>query len=142
MAIKCTVSDNNVVNLAPTTNNTVFVTALMFGTADVTVSVTDAMNETVSSSFKVLVRDSSQPFDIYPNPVTDGNLYIRSGDATSAKVVVSSPSGAVVFNEAVSTDAFSPAVIDLSKCASGVYSVKIIGTSETINTTIVNIHND
>lgn len=142
LAIKCTVSDNNVVNLAPTTNNTVFVTALMFGTADVTVSVTDAMNETVSSSFKVLVRDSSQPFDIYPNPVTDGNLYIRSGDATSAKVVVSSPSGAVVFNEAVSTDAFSPAVIDLSKCASGVYSVKVIGTSETINTTIVNIHND
>ena len=142
LAIKCTVSNNNVVNLAPTTKNTVFVTALMFGTADVTVSVSDAMDETVSSSFKVLVRDDSQPFDIYPNPVTDGTLYIRSGDATSAKVVVAGPSGAVVFNEAVSTDAFNPAAIDLSKCASGVYSVKVIGTSETINTTIVNIHND
>ncbi|MBR5736400.1 MAG: S8 family serine peptidase [Bacteroidales bacterium] len=142
LSVKCTVSDNNVVNLSPTSKFTLIVTALMYGTADVTVSVSDAMEKTVSTSFKVLVRDASQPFDIYPNPVTDGMLFVRSGDSNSTKIVVSSASGAIVYDSTVTTDAFNPAAIDMSGCSSGVYSVRVSNSSATITTSIVNIHND
>ena len=142
LSVKCVVSDNNVVNLSPTSQNTIIVTALMYGTADVTVTATDALDKSVSTSFKVLVRDASQPFDIYPNPVTNGTLYVRSGEPNSTKIVVSSASGAVIYDSTVTVDAFNPAAIDLKNCSSGIYSVKVSNSSATVTTSIVNIHND
>ena len=140
--VRTVVSDNNVVNFAVTSSNHLFVTALGFGTADVTVTATDAMDMSVSSSFKVLVRNPSVPFDVYPNPVTDGKLYVRSGSQGSSEIVVSSASGAVIFSDTVQMDAFNPAMVDMSGCSSGVYTVRVSNSSESYKTTIVNIHND
>lgn len=142
LTVKCRVSDNSKVNVTATAANVLAITPLTYGTADVVITASDGMGETVSTSFKILVRDMSVPFDIYPNPVTDGKLYIRCGESTSAKVQVSSSSGGSVFNDTVSIDPFSPAEVDFSACSSGVYSVKVSGSGKTVTTTIVNIHND
>ena len=142
LAVSYTVSDKDILRITETAMNGLALTPLSQGIVDVVVTMKDGLGETVSSAFKVLVRDNTVPFDIYPNPVTDGRLYIRSGEASGVKVVVGGPSGAVVFNETFDLDPFAPSVIDLSKCSTGVYSVKVSNDKESVSTTIINVHND
>lgn len=142
LAVSYTVSDKDILRITETAMNGLALTPLSQGIVDVVVTMKDGLGETVSSAFKVLVRDNTVPFDIYPNPVTDGRLYIRSGEASGVKVVVGGPSGAVVFNGTFDLDPFAPSVIDLSKCSTGVYSVKVSNDKESVSTTIINVHND
>ena len=142
LSVKYTISDKSILAVTQSAMDALVLSPLSQGIAVITVTVTDGKGETASSSFKVLVRDTTVPFDIYPNPVTDGKLFIRCSDASVARVVVGGPSGAVVFNGDVSIDPFAPPAIDLSKCSSGVYSVKVSNSKETVSTTIVNIHNE
>lgn len=100
-----------------------------YGEAVITVTAADAMSETVRTSFKVIVRDGSKPYDIYPNPVTDGKLYVRASQADEAGVRIVSSAGAVVYDGNVSVDPFNPAMVDMSGLISGVYSVKVTDKS-------------
>ena len=97
------------------------------------------MGEKVSTSFKVLIRNTTIPFDVYPNPVTDGKLYIRGNGTSSARVVVSGVSGAPVYEDTVTVGAFEPAMIDLNGCGAGVYSVKVSNSDGSMTTSIVKI---
>ena len=96
-----------------------------FGATTLTVRAKDARGSSASVEFRVLVRDNTRPYDLYPNPVKD-ILYIRPGAAGSADVTVSNRAGAVVFSQnGVVLDPFSPAEIDLRDQPGGVYYVKI-----------------
>ena len=100
-----------------------------FGQTEITVTATDAMSKNVKVSFKVMVRDGSKPFDVYPNPVTDGKLYVRSGEVENVDVQIIAASGAMVFDGSVAADPFAPAMIDMSAMLSGVYNVKVTSGS-------------
>lgn len=100
-----------------------------FGQTEITVTATDAMSKNVKVSFKVMVRDGSKPFDVYPNPVTDGKLYVRSGEVENVDVQIIAASGAMVFDGSVAADPFAPVMIDMSAMLSGVYNVKVTSGS-------------
>ena len=101
------------------------VKANVYGSTSVTVTAKDARGLSVSQVFRVLVRDSSRPYDLYPNPVRDV-LYLRAGEPQTADVMVSGKAGAVAFyQEGVSLDPFEPLAIDLSGQPGGSYSVRI-----------------
>ena len=142
LTVKCSVSDRSVVTVSATATNTLSIIPLTIGTADVTVVASDATGATVTSSFKILVRNNSVPFDIYPNPVTDGKLFVRSGEDASADILVSGPSGAVVYSGRQDIGPFTPAQIDMSGLSSGVYDVKVTSASASVTTSIVNIRNE
>ncbi len=114
---------------ASVSKNTLTLNSTGFGQAEITVTASDAMSKSVKASFKVMVRDGSKPFDVYPNPVTDGKLYVRSGEAEDIEVQIVSASGAMVHDSMVASDPFAPAVIDMSSMLSGVYNVKVTSGS-------------
>ena len=87
------------------------------------------MSASVKASFKVVVRDGSKQYDIYPNPVTDGKLYVRASQADEAGVKIVSSAGAVVYDISVSVDPFNPAMVDMSGLLGGVYNVKVTDKS-------------
>lgn len=117
-------SDENVVKVS-VMRGEISLTSAGFGDATVTVTATDAMATSVQTSFRVVVRDGSREFDLYPNPVTDGKLHIRASNAAEADVKIISSSGAVVYENKVIPDPFNPAVEDVSGLAPGVYNVKV-----------------
>ena len=100
-----------------------------FGQAEITVKAEDALGKYVQSSFRIVARDGSVPYDLYPNPVTDGRLHIRSSKAEEVKTVISGASGAIVHESSIVPDPFNPAVVDLSGLMSGVYNVKVTDNS-------------
>lgn len=96
-----------------------------FGSTTLTVTAADARGKTASHAFRVLVRDSSRPYDLYPNPVKD-YLYIRPGEAKTADLSISNRAGAVVYSQdGAALDPFAPLIIDLKEQPGGVYYVKI-----------------
>jgi serine protease len=100
-----------------------------WGSATVEVGAVDARGVKVKTTFSVLVRDGSQPVDIYPNPVKD-KLKIRPADVQAADVTVSNKAGAVVIDASGSTlDPFSPLTLDMSSLPGGVYYVTVRGGS-------------
>lgn len=100
-----------------------------YGETVITVTASDAMSASVKASFKVVVRDGSKQYDIYPNPVTDGKLYVRASQADEAGVKIVSSAGAVVYDGSVSVDPFNPAMVDMSGLLGGVYNVKVTDKS-------------
>ena len=116
-----TISDPTVVNLA-SSDGTFILTPMNYGYADITVKGTDIRGESVSQSFKVLVRDGSREADVYPNPVKD-NLFIRTGEETEAGIKVVGSSGAVVYDKTVAISPFAPATVDMSGVSAGSYTV-------------------
>ena len=96
-----------------------------YGSATLTVTAKDARGESASHAFRVLVRDNSRPYDLYPNPVKDF-LYIRSGEAKTVDLSISNKAGAVVFSQdGAALDPFAPTAIDLKDQPGGVYYVRI-----------------
>ena len=126
-------SDESVLKISVSKNN-MTVTTSSFGSATVTVTASDAKADTAQISFRVLVRDGSKEFDLYPNPVTDGKLYVRASDASEADLKIVSSAGAVVYESKVIPDPFSPAMEDISALLPGVYNVKVTGKSGKVYT--------
>ena len=101
------------------------VKANSFGSTTLTVTAKDARGAAASAAFRVLVRDSSRPYDLYPNPVKDV-LYIRPGEAKSVDLSISNKAGAVVFSQSsAALDPFSPLAVDLRDQPGGGYYVRI-----------------
>ena len=104
-------------------------TSIGYGMAQITVTASDALGKTASAVFTVVVRDGSNAYDLYPNPITDGRLYVRGAQSDEVDVVISGASGTVVFDGKVNPDPFNPAVVDLTGITSGVYNVKVTSKS-------------
>ena len=131
------ISNPSVVNLNQQ-ENIIYGTTLGYGLTDVTLTGSDAKNLTASLQFKLLVKDPSVECSAYPNPVVD-NLYITNGEnpAVSTSIQVFSSSGKLVYETTAMVGAFDPAVIDLSACAPGRYTVIIRYNGKEIKQNIV-----
>ena len=110
---------------------TLTVTGNSYGIAIVTVSAADARS-VVEQSFRVLVRDASRTYDIYPNPFKD-YLNIGTGENRTVDITVSNKAGAVVFSqENVTLDPFQPFSTNLHDLPGGTYYVRIGDERHTI----------
>ena len=118
-------SGNTTIHRYTIEGNKLTLKSFAFGTSTLTLKATDACGKSVSSTFKMLVRDGTYPVDLYPNPVVDV-LNIRTPEDVKTKVLISNRAGATVF---VDTEAeispFEPLSIDMSKLPSGVYYVEL-----------------
>lgn len=110
-----------------------------YGVTTITVTAKDAKGTTVSSSFDVLVRDTSVPFDLYPNPVVDV-LNIRPGAESTLNVKITSVAGGIIYqNDGASCTPFAPFQIDATSWEPGTYMVEVKSANETVRKTIVKL---
>lgn len=116
--------------------NKLVLTSMDYGQAEITVSAVDAMGESCSITFKVLVRDGNQPVDVYPNPVSD-YLYVRTGENASASVKLVDMQGASVYDKSLDITPFDPAKIDVREMAAGTYTVIVDYSGKKITKNIV-----
>ena len=131
------ISNNKVVHINPK-NDILYGTALAYGTVDVTIVARDARGEQASLSFKVLVKDPSQPLSIYPNPVTD-YVNISTLDLAETTIRITSSTGQLVHEENSQVSGVDPARIDMTACPPGVYSVFVSFGGNDYNETIVKL---
>ncbi len=118
-------STSIIVNSTVSDEGTLTVQAHSTGSATLTVTASDARGESASLSFRVLVRDGSRPYDLYPNPVKDV-LWLRSGEVKSVDLTISNKAGAVVYEQSgLALDPFEPTAIDFKAQPGGVYYVRI-----------------
>ena len=130
-------SSQNIVHLSPEGNN-IIITSLGYGLVDVQIVATDAIGESVSLSFKVLVRNPDVVVQSYPNPVTS-SLYITGPNATPVSMVVTllSATGGKVYEATVQASAFDPATVDVSGIAPGIYTLIVTYSGNEYKQTIV-----
>ena len=99
-------------------------TSLGYGSVDVTVTAKDARGEKVVFTFKVTVKDPSDPLSLYPNPVKDF-LNVATLDPADTEIVIASSTGKVMFQQTMTVSAQEPARIDMTSYVPGTYSVKV-----------------
>lgn len=99
-------------------------TALAYGATDMTVTAKDARGEKVVFTFKVTVKDPSDPLSLYPNPVKD-YLNVATLDEADTEIVISSSTGKVMFHETMKVSAQEPARIDMTSYVPGTYAVQV-----------------
>lgn len=116
------VNDNEAVMNVNYSKGIIYLTAMGYGYANVTVTVKDAKGASASQSFKVLVRDGSEPVDIYPNPVSDF-LYVRTSENATASLKLVNTMGASVYDKELEITPFSPAKVDVKSLPAGSYTV-------------------
>ncbi|MBR1570142.1 MAG: S8 family serine peptidase [Bacteroidales bacterium] len=124
--VKCAVENGNLT-----------VNANSFGLTTVTVTAKDSRGQAVSQSFRVLVRNGDEAWDVFPNPFKD-ILNIRLAESASAQVKVISSLGAVAYEGPLNVVSPLDAVqIDLSSLPAGVYTLVLEKSDETMKKTIV-----
>ena len=123
--LKYTISVSNakVVNVTPR-QDILYVTALAYGLVDVKVTASDVRGQSVEFDFKVLVKDTSDPLSLYPNPVKDF-LNVSTVDLADTEIVISSSTGKVMYHDVMKVSALQPARIDMSSYVPGTYSVQV-----------------
>ena len=99
-------------------------TALAYGSTDVTVVAKDARGEKVTFTFKVTVKDPSDPLSLYPNPVRD-YLNVATLDLADTEITIANSTGKVMFHEVMKVSAQDPARIDMTSYVPGTYSVQV-----------------
>ena len=131
------ISNAKVAHVTPKGNNLI-VTGLAYGSTDVTVTASDARGEKVEASFKILIKDPSDPISVYPNPVVD---YVNVGtlDEADTKIVITGQTGKKVYDETVKASAFNPARIDMTGCAPGIYVIAVTLNGKEYKETITKI---
>ncbi|MBQ3659665.1 MAG: S8 family serine peptidase [Bacteroidales bacterium] len=110
-----------------------------YGYATVSVTAADYRGESVSCTFKVLVRDQSLAVELFPNPVTDGKLYLRVGAVETVQVTILNPAGSEIYNQTLTISPFEAAVIDLSGHTAGAYLVTTVTSGESLTRKIVKL---
>lgn len=117
-------------NTAPTTvhasisSNTLYLTALSYGNAQVTITGTDCRGEKASATVNVIVKNPDSPLEVYPNLVSD-YLSVRTMEEMDTRVMITTSTGATVYDETAPVSVFNPAVIDMRNCAPGQYRVYV-----------------
>ena len=133
----CTSSDDKIVHVSAKGNN-VYLTATGKGSADVTISATDAKGEKATLTAKVAIKDAESPLDIYPNPVID-YLNVSTMELAETSIKIVSSSGMVVYDDTLNVSAFEPARVDMTNCAPGVYNVSVSFSGNTYKKTVVKL---
>lgn len=118
------VSNSKVLHANPK-GNKLIMTSMGYGVTDVEVIGKDARGESIKQTFKVIVKDPSDPLSVYPNPVVD-YLNVATLDMAETEVIVASATGQEVYHETLQASAQEPAQVDMRSCPPGTYSVKVI----------------
>lgn len=133
----CTSSDQKIIHVSSKGNN-VYLTAIGKGSAEISISATDAKGEKVTSIAKVAIKSADSPLDIYPNPVVD-YMNVSTMDLAETTIRIVSSTGKQVYSDIQNVSAFEPARIDLSDCAPGVYNVSVSFGGNTYKRTVVKL---
>ena len=86
----------------------------------------------------ISVRESSEPVDVYPNPVKD-ILYVRTSEEASAQLKLVSVTGATVYENQLTISPFDPAQVNVKDLPAGNYTVILDYAGETIKKSIVKL---
>ena len=128
------VADRSIVSTSIDGSNVKF-TGRKTGRTSVTLYAADAKGESASQTFTLVVRDSSSPIDVYPNPATD-YINVRPGDGKiDAEVVIFTAAGSEVSRVSAEAGINAPLRMDVKSLAPGRYTVsvrtggKVYGTS-------------
>ena len=133
------VSDQSIVHVNQASGSSkIYVTPLSSsGHAQINLTATDAGGKSISSSFSVLIRNEAEALMAYPNPVVK-TLYVGTGEIPdNAQIVITSASGVVMYNSSAYCSAFTPAQIDMSSYAPGIYILSVTYGGSTYKTNII-----
>lgn len=100
------------------------VTAAGRGLSSMNIVACDGGGKECTSPLKVLVKDSGDLAEMFPNPVTD-NLTIRTEREAETHIRIISQSGSCVFDKTMIFSGFDPAKIDMLGYAPGRYLVQV-----------------
>ena len=113
-------------------------TGLAYGATEMTVTAKDARGAKVVFTFKVTVKDPSDPLTLYPNPVIDF-LNVATLDEADTEIVITNATGKTMFNETLKVSAVNPAKVDMSSYAPGNYAVKVTFGGKEYTKTVVKL---
>ena len=113
-------------------------TGLAYGATEMTVTAKDARGEKVVFTFKVTVKDPSDPLTLYPNPVIDF-LNVATLDEADTEIVITNATGKTMFKETMKVSALNPAKVDMSGYAPGSYAVKVTFGGKEYTKTVVKL---
>lgn len=105
-------------------NDKIIMTPQSAGSSKVTVVVSDNAGESVQTSFNVVVRDASKPFDIYPTQAHDV-INIRTGEAKQYIVTILGSTGREVLRQVETIAMNKVLTVDVSSLSPGYYTVKL-----------------
>lgn len=104
----------------------IFVSAAGYGIADVELTASDALGESVTVRLKAAVADPDQPVSLYPSVVsTDAYLSVGRVTPVTLQASVYSALGSLVMQTSGSASAFYPLHMDVSSLAPGRYTVEV-----------------
>ena len=120
--------------------NTLTVSALSYGSSDITVLAKDGRNATSgTATMKVLARNTKEAADVYPTSV-QSTLNIRTATDSNADILITGASGAAVYTKtSVATGPFNPHTINASEWGAGVYSVEVTVNGQKCKKTVVKL---
>lgn len=101
-----------------------YVTPLNYGETFVTVTAHDVRDEKCILEFKIVVKDTSDPVSVYPNPVKD-YLNVSTMKPARTRVEIRNGSGKSVYDKTSEISAVDPLKVDMRSMAPGAYSVKV-----------------
>lgn len=133
----CVSSNEKIVHVSSKGNN-VYLTATGKGSADITISATDAKGEKATLTAKVAIKGADSALDIYPNPVVD-YMNVCTMDLAETSIKIVSSTGMVVYDDTLNVSAFEPARVDMTNCAPGVYNVSVSFAGNTYKKTVVKL---
>ena len=134
------VSSDGTVITATVSGSQLTLTPKGYGDASITVTARDFLGLEASLSFKLVVYDPSIPADTYPKRVSDLlNIRIPTEDKRSTTIQISTTSGALVYSNSLFLNVFSPAAIDMSRCAPGYYTVAVTYSDKTYTSRVVKL---
>ena len=120
--------------------NTLTVSALSYGSSDITVLAKDGRNATSgTATMKVLARNTKEAADVYPTSV-QSTLNIRTATDGNADILITGASGAAVYTKtSVATGPFNAHTINASEWGAGVYSVEVTVNGQKCKKTVVKL---
>lgn len=137
LSVLTSITDRNIISYVYL-NEVVTFTGRQLGMTEVSLTVTDSKGASAQLRFNVVVRDSSKPYDIYPNPVIDV-LNIRTQDETDCNVVIRSSGGSTVYDGQGHVSIDAPMQIDMSSTAPGQYSLTLSFGGQEYRTSFVKL---
>ncbi len=123
LSVLLSIADRDIVSFIYSDEVITF-TGKALGVTKVSLTVTDAKGASVQTSFNVVVRDSSKPYDIYPNPVTD-YLNIRTPEASNCSVELYSATGSRIYSGEGVSSIDEPMQVDMKNAAPGQYTLRL-----------------
>lgn len=137
LSVLLSIADRNVVSFVYADEVITF-TGKALGITKVSLTVTDAKGASVQTSFNVVVRDSSKPYDLYPNPVTDW-LNIRTPETSNCGVTLYSATGSQVYSGEGVSSIDEPLQVDMKNAAPGQYILRLNLNGQEYQTSVIKL---